>query len=526
MLLQLKIINTSKDGLAIDSVKTFDQNGGVIGRKQDCDWTLPDNKRVISSNHAEIYTSQNSFYIRDVSTNGVFINYAKSALGKGSSSRLNSGDVICMGDYHIQVAKLVNHKAAAATEAFNWQANPAVTQQHALDPIDEILSRDPYPEPSSYRNFTNNAPEQPALDQMLSLEDASLDPLELMNAPQTKAADTDPLSAFLSEQSGPAIPAQDMPPPADPLTHSLDELLRPNQQATSAPQNNVTQFKFNHAFEAPPHTTTPDPKPSLQPSHNLAPAASVDPDSQSLQDLLDTPQPQVSEPIQQPEPLAQPAQPTPARPAVATKPLSPSAHNADWHQFMLDALGFDRDAKNHSQDSQAFFQVLADVTRASVSGLLKALKSRSMSKHKLNMNMTRIQPLDNNPLKFSASTEDALESLFLYHRKAFKNPVDAIQQGFEDLANHQEAMMKAMELTFQELLQHFSPKAIQQQRRKGFWAKLSTNPKGQNWAFYQRYHQQLSANPETSFRELYMNKFVQIYQQQLSQNSQNDTQSS
>ena len=36
------------------SSKTFKQAGGIIGRAEDCDWVIPDRKRVLSSRHAEV----------------------------------------------------------------------------------------------------------------------------------------------------------------------------------------------------------------------------------------------------------------------------------------------------------------------------------------------------------------------------------------------------------------------------------------------------------------------------------------
>ena len=37
------------------------------------------------------------------------------------------------------------------------------------------------------------------------------------------------------------------------------------------------------------------------------------------------------------------------------------------------------------------------------------------------MNMTTIQSVENNPLKFSPNIDDVLEKMFILHNKAYKN---------------------------------------------------------------------------------------------------------
>ncbi len=82
----------------------FDRNGGTLGRSADCHWHLPDPERILSSTHASIASENTHFFITDCSTNGLFINRAVSALGKGNRHQLQAGDHLSLGDYELEVS--------------------------------------------------------------------------------------------------------------------------------------------------------------------------------------------------------------------------------------------------------------------------------------------------------------------------------------------------------------------------------------------------------------------------------------
>src|SRR5690606_16005608 len=103
MALRLKIVSRHRQGLGERSVKEFGHDGGTIGRSLDCDWSLPDANRYLSSRHASIDFHSGSYYIVDTSTNGVYVNDSDTPAGKGNPQRLFSGDRIRIGDYEFAV---------------------------------------------------------------------------------------------------------------------------------------------------------------------------------------------------------------------------------------------------------------------------------------------------------------------------------------------------------------------------------------------------------------------------------------
>jgi len=104
MPLTLKIVSKQRHILGADSLRVFSVHGGSIGRAPDNDWVLPDPDRYISGHHATIAYRDGAYYLRDNSTNGVYVNQSEDAVGRGAQLRLYDGDELRMGDYVFNVS--------------------------------------------------------------------------------------------------------------------------------------------------------------------------------------------------------------------------------------------------------------------------------------------------------------------------------------------------------------------------------------------------------------------------------------
>ncbi|MGF1834632.1 type VI secretion system-associated FHA domain protein TagH [Photobacterium sanguinicancri] len=111
---QLSVISYHRYTSQLDAVKPLNsvkENTPLfIGRSELCDWSLPDPDRVISSKHAVIEKQAGILYIRDLSTNGLFINRNVEPLGKNKDHQLAIGDVISLSDYEIEVQVFTSDK--------------------------------------------------------------------------------------------------------------------------------------------------------------------------------------------------------------------------------------------------------------------------------------------------------------------------------------------------------------------------------------------------------------------------------
>ena len=84
------------------SVTLSGGRGLDIGRDQHLDWCLPDPSRAISGRHCEVRFNDNAYWLRDISTNGTFVNGG--AYRVQSPYRLQHGDRLEIGHYIIAVA--------------------------------------------------------------------------------------------------------------------------------------------------------------------------------------------------------------------------------------------------------------------------------------------------------------------------------------------------------------------------------------------------------------------------------------
>ncbi|MEH6492447.1 type VI secretion system-associated FHA domain protein TagH [Halopseudomonas sp.] len=116
--------------------KTFRQAGGVIGRAEDCDWVIPDRKRVVSGRHAEVSFHNGVFYITDTSSNGILLKDSETALPKGKAQAVEHGQVYSLGDFDIRA------RLAQDPSVFAEPTDP-IEQPESLIPDDAFLDLDP-----------------------------------------------------------------------------------------------------------------------------------------------------------------------------------------------------------------------------------------------------------------------------------------------------------------------------------------------------------------------------------------------
>lgn len=103
MPLRLKIISDQQRRPGITAVREFAACGGTIGRSLDNDWVLLDEKRYISNRHALIDYQAGAYYLVDTSRNGVYVNDADTAVGRGHPQRLFDGDRLRLGEFLVAV---------------------------------------------------------------------------------------------------------------------------------------------------------------------------------------------------------------------------------------------------------------------------------------------------------------------------------------------------------------------------------------------------------------------------------------
>jgi len=120
--------------------KTFDEEGGVIGRNADCEWTLVDKTKTVSKYHAEISYRDGTFFLTDRSSNGTQCKHSDTYLRKGQAQRIQHGHVYALGDFLIR-AQLEHELQALLDQVGMPQPAGSVIPDDAfleLDPLDPV----------------------------------------------------------------------------------------------------------------------------------------------------------------------------------------------------------------------------------------------------------------------------------------------------------------------------------------------------------------------------------------------------
>jgi type VI secretion system FHA domain protein len=151
-----------------------------------------------------------------------------------------------------------------------------------------------------------------------------------------------------------------------------------------------------------------------------------------------------------------------------------------------------------------------------VAGLMDILQSRQRIKEEFGIQHTMFRPADNNPLKFSANVEDALHNLLVKRNAAYLGPVEAFADAFEDLRDHQLAMLAGLRVAFDAMLTEFDTDRLQEDfdAQMGKHALPLIPAKMRYWELFRDKYQALIKDPDTTFDRLFGEEFRRAYEDQ------------
>ena len=455
-----------------EPTKTVGKDGITIGRGKNNHWILPDPDRYLSTRHAEIICENSIFYVVDRSTNGTFLNETSESIGKDNQRELKDGDRIIVGDYVLEVSASAANQESS--ESLNGINGPFAEQPvQPLPEPDQILD-DPFDNPVAPLAVTPAI--DYSMDEALLPDNEVLDPLEMINKSRAMPAGYD---LNLSTQGD----------SADVLSHAmtLPEVIPDDWDSTPA---------FNDTAVVEP--------------------ASVVQSDIALHQPIDMPAPSVA-PVKEPQPVMLQQQnagankPEQVIPAAKSPPQTLSSDTAD---DLLEALGLNK-ADLSTQQLQQLNQVIGEFVRESIDGLIKVLGSRSSIKNEFRMSVTTIQSAENNPLKFSANVDDAIENMFVKSGKAYKDPVTSVKEGIETIADHQFSVLAGMRSAFNHLLERFNPELLEAKFDKQKNNNLLSSKKSRYWESYIENYKEIIKDRDDSFQYLFGDDFVQAYEKQM-----------
>ncbi|WP_105102809.1 type VI secretion system-associated FHA domain protein TagH [Microbulbifer pacificus] len=534
--LLLSVVADPDGANMLKHTRLFKTEGGSFGRADSNDWVLPDPQRVVSSRHGEIIFADNQYFLVDQSTNGTYLNQSGEPLGKGNRRPLKDGDIIAAGDYQLKVSirqpkpegglpsGLGSADFLDAADRTTFSSAAAAKMQSAQ----EAKQLDSWLEPASGEDknqtgewgYLVSGQSADSFDNFLGQE-SSTDPLQALNAPSgTTGNDFDPLGGFGGGHKPATVNSWgdddawwkdgsvDDHAPAH--NHAMQFSAKPTvsaRQQSPAPQSEVATASVSHAEHNPfaesfsaiageqvqgapgfdmPAATAPSSAPAATPAS--AGFAGASQQFAPLPGTLQAPQPQP-----QPQPQSQSA----AQSSVLTAVLA-------------EKLGL----KLSAEQCRQLEQQSAEIVEETVSRLIHLLRARTSIKNELRVQRTMIQTEANNPLKFSASARDALSVMFSGNG-AFMAPVEAVRDSFDDLSDHQVAVLAGMRAGYDAMLRFFNPEQVV--RRSGNQGGVFASKSARNWENFVEMYKDLVSDPDACYRKLFGDEFASTYESQLSE---------
>jgi type VI secretion system protein ImpI len=414
--LRIENLTSLPDGGPL-SVSIQGKRGIDIGRDQYLDWTLPDPSRFISGKHCEVRWHDGGYWLHDISTNGTFLDGADSRLKE--PHRLRNGDRFAIGHYII-VAAIDGEGAGEGDDGSGPPSPHAPSYEDLWTPVGEA------------------AP--------------PIDPKHLKAARDLKPVRPD----FLNWAIDVPDPDTSSSPPRPPSEQRRGGREPAQWDASPAPAT-------DDWAQGTPRTPPPAPEVIPVPSPRRPVWVSNEPEG-----------PWAAEPAAEHQAAAPPAAPEAAANALAAAHAfaavagSPTAVSATQGAAMTEFVRLFARGAGLSEDTLAardpaeLAEQLGQLMRLVAENVKQLLEARQMAKRlSRSSSQTTVQALNNNPLKFAPSAEDALRIMFGPPTRSYLDARRALAQSFDDLKGHQVRTFSSMQHALRLMLGEFDPDVIE-----------------------------------------------------------------
>lgn len=430
------------------SVRVAGKRGLDIGRDSHLDWTLPDPTRFISSKHCEVRYREGGYWLHDVSTNGTFLNGSDGRM-KGPH-RLKNGDRLTIGHYIVAV-ELDGEEAGSQREQQSMQQQP-----------------------TSYNDLWSSAGDTPP----------PIDP-KLLRPP---AANAPVRPDFLDW-------AVDVP-----------DTLHIESAAPSPSRPSPAPLPPDDAWATGPVRTAPAPEPApAMPAPRRPVWVSNEPSGP-----WSAPQ-KSAEPVAYAPPAPQPSAPAQPAPPAQTASPQPAMTTADFVRDL--ARGARMPESAFAQDPARLAEQIGAMLRLVTESMQQLLNARGQSKRLARTSHhTTIEALDNNPLKFSPSADEAMRIMFGPPNASYLNAQRAFEESFADVKDHQMRTYSAMQQALAMIVADLDPQAIDSatEADRGLTGVIGSR-KARLWDAYTARWQAKTRGQDNGLVDVFMQYFAECY---------------
>ncbi len=451
----------------------------VIGRGADADWTINDPDMFVSRAHCTISGSDGQYSVTDSSRGGLYVDGSDHALGPGKSIDIHDGMRIRMGDFVFSL-KLEDEAPAPRPEPrVNVSTTPPATPNKDPDPF----GFNSEPEPAAETNREPVGFEGDAFFRK-PVENKPPEP-EPKNRP--KPFESGKAGSFFGEEA--ETPKEKQTTGFFDTTFTLGKLdtprdiVEPEKLPEQAPVPDEDDATITPRFEDAPRTPEPTQRTEPEPARDAEPARNVEPDvSVDLRAAEAAP----------PEPVRQTPQPQPTPPAAG-------AAGAAFEAFLKGA-GLDPEDFDELDPMQAM-ETMGKRYRLLIDGLLHMLRARAQEKVNARLSRTIIGHSDVNPLKFVATTEEAVAATIDHKGHGYLQPDQAINGAFRDLAEHHVNSWNGVQAALRRMIDRFDPAELEEELKDvgTLEALLAGGRRAKLWEAYEERYRNIAKSAEERF---------------------------
>ena len=199
------------------------------------------------------------------------------------------------------------------------------------------------------------------------------------------------------------------------------------------------------------------------------------------------------------------------KPTPSAPPPAPTATPASLDAFFRGA-GLPSQRLDDKQAEQVLHR-LGQLMREVVLGVTENLHLRAEQKNVLRVPTTTIQPQNNNPLKFAASVEEALNNLLFRDSAEYLSAVDAVRETFGDIKQHQQHMLAAVRTAVVDYVGRLDPEELESKVSSGrAGALINAANKLKYWDLFKDLYQVVSQRQPGQFPHQFIEELARAYE--------------
>ena len=459
--MELMLSVATQAGKVVNNI-TIKQGTATIGRAADNTVILEDPRRYISGHHAVIDYRAPDYFITDTSTNGVLINDAALPIAKGSSIKLSDGDQLHIGDYMLTVGIAgqqqvdIPSSSPLINDALNFPDDPFA--ELGADLVQEMIDE----------------------NQLIPEQGGGADPFEALDMPGFDA-----IPAEEGKQNRSKI---EQPPPAIKEAFQPFKPEKKEQQAVETGDDIFADDWFKESV------TEDSPGEELFPEDFFS-------EKESASNIA----PEIKPDVELPD-----------------KPVSNQVYpdSPDFQKVCVDNFLRGADLENANINeliTPESFYTIGKILRASIQGTMDVLVGRAKIKNEMHLDVTMIKVAENNPVKFSVTTEEAMKKLLAPQDAGYLQAEAAIEEAFDDIRAHQFSVISGMQTALLEVLKRFDPQKLEQrlQAQSPFSASIPVHRQAKLWQLFESLYDDIESEASENFYHLFGKAFAESYEQQM-----------